>query len=126
MTVSGSIYFLGRYRPAYFEGESIAHIAGQMITAIRFLQDSVLRDWIENRIVEGHKQIKKQNLYTSWSCDHCDRGVSFAARPHDPWLDSVTAKLPPCPGLDYSVALATIGQFDPVRTLAALVAGEAE
>lgn len=122
MTVSGSIYFLGRYRPAYFEADTTTQVAFLMYAAIRDIEDRQLRSWLDDRIFQGEDSLS--DSITSWSADHCDRGVSFAARPHDPWLDSITAKLPPCPGLDYSVALAPIGKFDPVRTLAALVAGE--
>jgi hypothetical protein len=106
MTITGSIYFLGRYRPAYFEAPTISACNAQMFRAVEpiYAHDKALRDWLYWRIAEGSKAIDRDSC-TAWSADHCDRGVSFAKRPHDPFLDDVTASLPPCPGLDYSGAV---------------------
>jgi hypothetical protein len=101
--VSGSIYFLGRYRPAYFEASNLYDLTDSMIAAVRDIKDANLKAWLFARISIGRAKIDSH--CTSWSADHCDRGVSFAARPHDPWLDSITAKLPPCPGLNYGAAI---------------------
>jgi hypothetical protein len=69
--------------------------------ALHLAQD---RDWFLTRLREGERYMRKPTC-AAWSCDHCDRGVSIADRPHDPWLDSATAKLPAYPGLDYSAAI---------------------
>jgi hypothetical protein len=104
MTITGSIYFLGRYRPAYFEAESPMECAVKMLCASRNVADTRLRFWLAGRIKEGHVKLD-HGAISSWSADHNDRGVSFAKRPHDSWLDKTTATMEPCPGLDYSGAV---------------------
>jgi hypothetical protein len=103
MTISGGIYFLGRYRPAYFEAGAIGACVTKMQAALRNVEDHALRAWLYARIDEGLTHMVTSNT-TAWSADHCDRGVSFAKRPHDRFLDRVTADMEPCPGLDYSGA----------------------
>ena len=103
MTISGSIYFLGKYRPAYFEAVTASDCATAMHNAILSClhQDPDLYWWLKERIYEGAQRITDRNC-TAWAADHCDRGVSFAKRPHDPFMDKAMADMPPCPGLDYS------------------------
>jgi hypothetical protein len=76
----------------------------KMQAALRNVEDHALRAWLYARIDEGLTHMVTSNT-TAWSADHCDRGVSFAKRPHDRFLDRVTADMEPCPGLDYSGAV---------------------
>jgi hypothetical protein len=101
MTVSGSIYFLGEYRPAYFEADNFVHLASAMVDAVRNLPD---RQWFAVRIRQAAEHMGRSNC-SAWSADHCSRGVSMAKRPHDPFLDDITRTLPVLPGLDYSNAV---------------------
>ena len=102
--ISGSIYFLGKYRPAYFEAESLDECYWAMVRAIFPITDIRLKTWLTNRLGEGHYRLC-QDYNAAWSADHCDRGISFAKRPHDPFMDKAVADMPPCPGLDYSQSL---------------------
>ncbi len=108
MTISGSIYFLGAYRPAYFEADTIEACAALMHGAVQDIKNGSLKIFLLSRIKEGRAQIARDNC-SAWSAEHRDRGVSFAKRPHDPFLDRVTATLPHCPGLDYA---GTVGYWN--------------
>jgi hypothetical protein len=101
MTVSGSIYFLGEYRPAYFEADTLDALACDMLAAVRNLPD---RQWYTVRIRQAAEHMGRSNC-SAWSADHVCRGVSMAKRPHDPFLDDITRTLPVLPGLDYSNAV---------------------
>lgn len=101
--VSGSLYFLGKWRPAYFEAPTIAACRAKMAAAVLNVESDGLRAWFFARLHEGEMQISRPRC-DAWSADHCDRGVSFAKRPHDRFLDSVTLAMSPCPGLDYTGA----------------------
>ena len=96
---SGSIYFLGQYRPAYFEATSLNKLHEKMRVAI---VQTGMDDWqwFAWRIDLATKELRKPNC-EGWSAEHGCRGVSVAKRPHDPWLDSIVAKLPEYPGLAY-------------------------
>jgi hypothetical protein len=104
MTISGGIYFLGRYRPAYFEADTARACARLMMASARQVTDDTLRGWLLLRIYELEGKITRDDHCTTISDDHCDRGVCFAKRAHDPFLDRATATMPHCPGLDYSGA----------------------
>jgi len=112
MTVSGGIYFLGRYRPAYFEGATVRECARAMMAAARQITDDDMRAWVMCRIYELEGKLGPDPNCSAISSDHCDRGVSFARRPHDRFLDQVTATMPPCPGLDYSAAINAAPDFE--------------
>ncbi len=107
MTIhSGSIYFLGKYRPCYVEGTSIEEVAAKLRSAVQRVKDVRLHGWLVQRIREGQDAMTRgSSSVSSWSADHNDRGVSFATRPHDPFLDKTTAAMAPCPGLDYSLCV---------------------
>ena len=102
MTYSGSIYFLGAYRPAYFEARTISDLASMMRRAIREM-DAKSFDWFEARIDQCVDDMLKG--YACVSIDHCNKGVGMDKRPHDPWLDDMTRDMPRCPDLDYSVSI---------------------
>jgi hypothetical protein len=104
MTITGAIYFLGAWRPAYFEAAGIEECAAKMLCAVQKLEDRSLKMWLFNRIREGRAAMAS-DTFSAWSADHCDRGVSFAKRPHDPFLDGITSLLAPYPGLNYSGAV---------------------
>ena len=97
---TASIYFLGEYRPAYFQAATLAVAVSKAERALFAAQD---RDWFLTRLHEGKRQVRKPNC-AGWSAEHGCRGVAIVKRPHDPFLDSITVKLPHYPGLDYTVA----------------------
>jgi hypothetical protein len=99
MTYSASIYFLGQYRPAYFQASSMNRLKAQMRLAI----DNLDRDnweWFAWRIDEAFKRVNARNC-SGVNIEHGCRGLSIAKRPHDPWLDNVIADLPAFPHLNY-------------------------
>ena len=99
MTYSASIYFLGQYRPAYFQATSMTKLKAQMRLAI----DNLDRDdweWFAWRIDEAFKRVQARHC-SGVSIEHGCKGLSVAKRQHDPWLDSVVAKLPAFPFLNY-------------------------
>lgn len=97
---TASIYFMGRYRPAYFE-------AATAVDAYRAAKRAVMgcddRAWFYVRLGEAFEKVRGN--CTSFSTDHGCRGISLVARKHDPFLDSVTRDLPAYPGLDYTGAV---------------------
>ncbi len=107
MTIhSGSVYFLGKYRPLYVEGDTIEEVAAKLRSSIQRVKDAYLQRWLIQRIREGQDAMTRgSSSVSSWSADHYDRGVSFATRAHDPFLDKTTAAMAPCPGLDYSLCV---------------------
>lgn len=100
MIYTGSVYFLGKYRPLYIEDDSIAKVK---IRLSRAIQDTPpdLRQWLSDHISESFRNFSAYG-YESVSVDHCDRGVGIRKGPHDNFLARVIAQLPDCPGLDYN------------------------
>lgn len=96
---SGSIYFLGQYRPAYFEAKTLGALRAAMCNAIANLESDT-RFFLDYRIHNVVKQLRKPSCGGA-SAEHGAMGVSVGKRPHDPWLDSIVAKLPEYPGLAY-------------------------
>lgn len=96
---TASIYFLGQYRPAYFEAETARKAADKAIRAINEVTGPDY-GWLAARLNEACGKVKAN--CTSWSAEHGCRGVSLVARAHDPFLDGVTRDFPAYPGLDYS------------------------
>lgn len=98
--VHGSIYFLGKYRPLTVEDTAMVKVKLRLKAATENC-DPQLRDWLRSHLDGLFLAINKKNC-SSVQADHCDRGVSFAKRPHDPFLKLVLANLPDCPGLNYN------------------------
>lgn len=96
---SGSIYFLGQYRPAYFEAVTVGKLREQMLASIVQMNIDDWQ-WFAAKIQNSVYELRKPNCGGA-SAEHGCRGVSVAKRPHDPWLDNVVAKLPEYPGLAY-------------------------
>lgn len=102
MTYSGSIYFLGAYRPAYFEANDLVSLSIKMHAAASQMPEA---EWFEARITEAFQTLKRKDSTTSISIEHGARGVSMSRSSHDPWLDKLTTVMPACPGLDYSAVV---------------------
>lgn len=100
-TYTGSFYFLGQHKPAHFEASSVKALRAQMRAAITAMSGDDWQ-WYAWRIDEIARDIRK---YAAVSREHGAKGLSMAKRPHDPWLDDVTATLPPYPGLNYGAAV---------------------
>jgi hypothetical protein len=99
MTVTVSISFDGLYRPAHFEAATVCLATGKAIAAISAgMPDAEkARRWIS----EAARRLQSPDC-ASAGCSNTYMSVRVRRRPHDPFLDSVTANLPHCPGLDYS------------------------
>lgn len=98
---TASIAFFGRYRPAYFEGETA-------LAAVTLARNAVaasehgdkLCSWLATALGE----VTRSASCSGFSIEHGTLCVTLRQGPHDRFLDSVTASLPPCPGLNYSGA----------------------
>jgi hypothetical protein len=101
MAYTASIYFLGQYRPAYFEAETATRAFQAAAYAVAGCED---QKWLIERLDEALARVTKPNCAAA-SIEHGARGVSIANRPHDPFLDRVTRSMPAYPGLDYSNAV---------------------
>jgi len=97
---TASIFFLGHFRPAYFEGETARHAANKAARAIRASAES---DWFETRLYAAAGSLNK--TCASATYEHGARGICVKRGPHDPFLDHATRGFPAFPGLDYSDAL---------------------
>lgn len=93
-----SIGFLGKYKPAHWERDSLEEC-----------RDAALRDVQDEHLVK-----KIHEVYTSITTPPLSvssisiqgyapfpYGVSLRKRPHDPFLDKVTADFPEFPGINY-------------------------
>jgi len=95
---NGAIYFLGLYRPAYYEAETLEALRDTMEKAIAALDADTrakLTAWIHSC------KVQLERGYSSASIDHGHLGVAIKAGPHDPWLGRVVATMAPFPALTY-------------------------
>ena len=92
MTYSGSIYFLGQFRPAYFSATNLKDLRAKMRVAIQDMPRDEW-EWFAWRIDNVTKELRKPNCAGA-SAEQGARGISVAKRPHDPWLANVVARLP--------------------------------
>ena len=99
MKYTGSFYFFGHYRPAHFEETSLKRLRERMQKAINGI-DSEAWHYFAWRIDEAIKQVKKPGC-AAFSSEYGAKGISVKKRPHDPFLDEVTATFPHYPNLNY-------------------------
>lgn len=99
MTVTVTISFDGLYRSAHFEADTVRMASSKAIAAISDAMPEAekARRWIS----EAARRLRSPDC-ASAGCSNPYMSVRVRRRPHDPFLDSVTAGLPHCPGLDYS------------------------
>jgi hypothetical protein len=92
-----SISFFGEYRPLHVEGEDLAACYK---TAIRKLPESIagkLRD-----LFKDFTRQRKAGISLVSSCLEAHTvAVRVADYPRDPWLDEITATMPPHPEIQY-------------------------
>lgn len=100
--VTIGISFLGQYRPAYFEGDTLGDAIAAAVRAV-YHMDNADFDWIMERLRIGGDEMAIKRI-SAWSAEHGRRAVSFRRGAHDPFLDNVTRDMTPAPGLDYSEA----------------------
>lgn len=96
---TASIYFMGQYRPAYFQAETKHAAIDAALAAVAKCHDFL---WFSNRLAEALIQLKGN--CTAYSTDHGCRGIALRTGPHDPFLDGMTSSFPHYPDLDYSGA----------------------
>jgi hypothetical protein len=92
------IGFMGVFRPAYFQAETVKEAASKAIAASRGMVEA---DKITAWIQQCARNVRPQHCPYS-AIEHGSLSVSIRRAPHDPFLDSVTRGMPQCPGLDYS------------------------
>mgnify|MGYP003659189649 CR=1 FL=1 len=96
------ISFLGQYRPAYFQADTLGDAIAAAVRAV-YHMDNADFDWIMERLRIGGDEMAIKRI-SAWSAEHGRRAVSFRRGAHDPFLDSVTRHMMPAPGVDYSEA----------------------
>jgi hypothetical protein len=96
------ISFLGQYRPAYFEGETLGDAIAAAVRAVYHMDNSDF-EWIMDRLRIGGDEMAIKRI-SAWSTEHGCRAVSVRRGAHDPFLDNVTRDMTLAPGLDYSEA----------------------
>jgi len=103
MTYSGTLYFLGTARPAYFEAKSIKALREQMLKSI---QGMSMDDWqfFSWRIDNIAKELRKRSCAGA-SAEHGCKGISMKEGKHDPFLHDIVKSFPSYPGLDYSQSI---------------------
>ena len=99
MTYTASFYFMGQYRPAYFEAETVGKAMNAALRALGTNHPDYA--WFADRLKQAYCALRKGNC-SAFSAEHGCRGVSIVARNHDRFLDSVTRDFPAYPGLDYA------------------------
>lgn len=92
-----SIYFHGRFRPAYFQAETVsAAIEAARVASCGMQQAAKVKAWLD-----AAERDMKRDGYAGVSASHGMLGISVRSGPHDPFLDRAIASLPECPGLAY-------------------------
>lgn len=92
-----SIYFHGQYRPAYFQADTLpAAIEAARVASCGMTQAAKVQAWLD----AAERDMIRMG-YAAVSSSHGMLGISVRSGPHDPFLDSVIATLPECPGLAY-------------------------
>lgn len=98
---TSSVFFMGRFRPAYWQRPTLAgaiQAARSASYGMNKEDGDKLRAWMD----ATYLNMQRNSSYASLSSSHGMLGFSLAARPHDSFLDRSTADMPHCPGLDYS------------------------
>jgi hypothetical protein len=101
MTYTGTIYFLGKYKPLYIQDTAPARVKIRLAHAIQTVADPDLRQWLDKTATHVVTELVARG-YSAASCDHCDRGVSLRVGPPDEWIKNLTADMADCPGLNYN------------------------
>ena len=101
MTYTGTIYFLGKFRPLYIQDTAPARVKIRLAHAIQTVADPELREWLDNAATRVVGELVARG-YSAASVDHCDRGVSLRVGPPDEWIRALTADMTDCPGLNYN------------------------
>lgn len=99
MTHSIEIFFFGRYRPAYFEGETFEETCVNALDAIDDIDSATyatLAQWLADIAKEA-----KRRAFSGMTIEHGPIGIAWRPRAHDTFLDNVVRDYPPFPGLKY-------------------------
>jgi hypothetical protein len=103
ITHSASLYGFGAFRPAAFEapsaGKAIAKAVAAIDATIAPAMAASAAAWGESMTIDARRG------YTGGSSSHGAFGLSWAARPHDSWLDLSLASMPAHPAIDYAGAI---------------------
>lgn len=98
MTCNLSIGFLGRFRPAHWERETLEECRD---AALADVQDEHLR----RKIGEVYASLSSPPFSVSsisvQGYSPFPYGISLRKRPHDPFLDKIVKDFPEFPGINY-------------------------
>jgi hypothetical protein len=103
MTVRVAIYFLGRNRPAYFEGDHLHDVLEVVIEAAENC-DRDSRNKLYGWIIAAEESVAPDRPRVSIEHGAFGLVIDLDAQPLGAILE-IAAHLPPFPGLDYSKAL---------------------
>lgn len=92
------IGFMGVFRPAYYQAETLREAVETAIAASRGTAEA---DKITAWIQQCARNVRPRHCPYS-AIEHNNLSVSIRRAPHDPCFDSVTRDMPQCPGIDYS------------------------
>lgn len=118
-----TVYFLGKYRPASFQGPTFEAAFWTLLEATADMDESDrIADWAA-MFAKQWKDRRTSPHYIRTSAEHGALGLSWAEEAHDPWLDRALSGMPACPGLKYD--LATVGDRSPADPVEAHWVGAA-
>ena len=122
-----TVYFLGKYRPASFQGPTFEAAFFRCAEAIADMDDEAaalkLADWMSEVAAIAKPPKGRVSSYVSWAIDDGRIGLRWRKEAHDPWLDRALSGMPACPGLKYD--LATVGDRSPADPVEAHWVGAA-
>ncbi len=100
-----TVYFLGKYRPASFQGPTFEAAFWSLLEATADMEESDrITDWASEIAAKVQPSAGRLSSYVSMSCEYGGLGLRWAKAPHDPWLDRALSGMPACPGLRYDLA----------------------
>lgn len=92
------IGFMGVFRPAYFQAETLREAVETAIAASRGMAEA---GKVAELVRQCSRNVRPRHCPYS-AIEHGSISVSIRRAPHDPCFDGVTRDMPQCPGLDYS------------------------
>ena len=96
-----SLYFFGRYRPVHVQAETAAGALAGLYALVSDEAPEPVRERLKQLWCLYLENSKRERPYSGFSTEHGMVGALLRDGVRDPWLDSVTADMPPCEGITY-------------------------
>lgn len=104
MAYTVTVYFLGKFRPAYFTGAHL-HDVLETVSEALINCDRETRNALYGYMIAAEVEMTKKNPPARFSVEHGAKGLCIETDGSIPmWLTYAIQRLPPCPGMDYSRA----------------------